>query len=221
MKKVSVIIPVYNQKDLVYRCLDSIPKRNDIEIIVINDGSEDKTLERLMKYKEFIYPELKIITYNENKGVSYARNMGIDESSGEYLLMVDSDDYLYGNKFDEIIDKHLNKADFIYYDMEDNRNNVFKANESNYKQRCGMFKFIRRSFIGDERFTVGMQYAEDKDFSSRLIDKHPSVYFTNILMYHYNYPRIGSLSFLGQNNNWHFNTNVVYCRWINVELIHS
>ena len=169
MKKVSVIIPVYNQKDLVYRCLDNIPKRNDIEIIVINDGSEDKTLERLMKYKEFIYPELKIITYNENKGVSYARNMGIDESSGEYLLMVDSDDYLYGNKFDEIIDKHLNKADFIYYDMEDNRNNVFKVNESNYKQRCGMFKFIRRSFIGDERFTVGMQYAEDKDFSSRLI----------------------------------------------------
>lgn len=197
--KVSVIIPVYNQEELVIRCLDSIPKRKDIEIIVINDGSTDNTILSLEKYQEEVYENLKIITYDKNKGVSYARNQGLKVAKGEYILMVDSDDYIFPNEFERIMDKYLKGRDMIYYNMEDNYHKVYTCNEQNYICRWGMFKFIRRDFIKRLRFSVGKQYAEDKEFTMKLLDRNPRLVFTGLTMYHYNYPRSGSLSAIGEN----------------------
>lgn len=70
--KISVIIPVYNQQDLVIKAIDSIPKRDDIEIIVIDDGSIDNTWNNLLEYRNK-HPEILnlILLYNEgNKGVA-------------------------------------------------------------------------------------------------------------------------------------------------------
>jgi len=197
--KVSVIIPVYNQQDLVIRCLDSVPKRKDIEIIVINDGSTDNTILSLQKYQDEVYENLKIITYDKNKGVSYARNQGLKVAKGEYILMLDSDDYIFSNEFERIMDKYLKGRDMIYYNMEDNNKNVYTCNEQNYTCRWGMFKFIRRDFIKKLRFRVGKQYAEDKEFTMKLLDRDPRLTFTGLTMYHYNYPRSGSLSAIGEN----------------------
>jgi len=196
--KVSVIIPVYNQEYLIERCLNSIPKRKDIEIIVVNDGSFDETLQVLELYKENTYKDLIIITYKENKGVSYARNQGLDIAQGKYVLMVDSDDYIFGDVFNTIVRRHLKNADMIFYDMEDNGKKVYRCREQTYQNRWGMFKFIRRSFIGDTRFVVGKQYAEDRVFTMELFEKNPKIKLTNLIMYHYNYPRSGSLSAIGE-----------------------
>lgn len=198
--KVSIIIPAYNSEKWIKKCLDSIPKRNDIEIICINDGSRDDTFKEILKYRDKKYDKLMTIHIEENKGVSYARNQGIDVADGEYLLMLDSDDYIDGDVFNKIVDNYLNgEYEMVFYDMENNGKFRFVANQDNYKSKYGMFKFIKREFLGDLRFSVGLQYAEDKELHLKLMEKYPKCYFTHLLMYHYNYPRSGSLSAIGEN----------------------
>lgn len=97
--KYSVIIPVYNAEKTIERCLQSLfsQKRKDVEIIVINDGSTDKSGEIISEYAA--YHENLIWISHENKGVSAARNLGIETASGVYLLFVDSDDFVSKDYF--------------------------------------------------------------------------------------------------------------------------
>lgn len=198
--KCSVIIPCYNSEKWIRDCLKSVPKRNDIEIICINDGSTDKTLGYLKNFKAFGNRNIIIIDYNENKGVSYARNQGIDKAKGEYLLMLDSDDYIDGDIFNEIVDNYLDgENDMVFYNMKNNVKYEFKSDQNNYQTKYGNFKFIKKSFLGDLRYTVGKQYAEDKELHLKLMEKYPLCYFTHKVMYYYNWPRKGSLSAIGEN----------------------
>jgi glycosyltransferase involved in cell wall biosynthesis len=93
MPKISIIIPVYNAENYLEECLLSISQQTfgDFEILAINDGSTDRSLEILKKYqaKE---PRLQVIS-QENKGVSAARNLGLDNAKGEYIAFVDADDF--------------------------------------------------------------------------------------------------------------------------------
>lgn len=197
--KVSIIIPCWNSEKWVLDCLKSIPKRNDIEIICINDGSTDRTIGYLTNFEKYSKQNVKIIDYKENKGVSYARNQGIDVADGEYIVMLDSDDYIYPKVFNNIVDNYLDKDyDMVFYNMENNVKYVFKSDQNNYQCKYGNFKFIRREFLGDLRYTVGKQYAEDKELHLKLMEKYPQCYFTHKVMYHYNYPRKGSLSAIGE-----------------------
>lgn len=199
--KVSIIIPCWNSIGWIEACLRSVPKRADIEIICIDDGSTDNTCGLILKYftSQKKFKNYEIIQSDCNKGVSAARNFGIDIAKGEYILMLDSDDYIYPKVFNDIVDNYLDKDyDMVFYNMENNVKYVFKADQNNYQCKYGNFKFIKREFLGDMRYVVGMQYAEDKDLHLRLMKKYPSCYFTNQTMYHYNYPRKGSLSAIGE-----------------------
>lgn len=102
--KFSIIIPVYNVEKFLERCLKSICelKLEDKEIILINDGSTDNSLEILEKYIK-IYPKnIKIIS-QKNQGVSKARNVGIENSIGEYILFIDSDDFIDPKQTEKIL----------------------------------------------------------------------------------------------------------------------
>lgn len=94
MPKVSVIIPVYNTEEYLEKCLYSIVNQtlNEIEIICVDDGSTDNSLQILKKYAENDN-RIKVIT-QENSGAAVARNNGIDNAKGEYLYFIDSDDYV-------------------------------------------------------------------------------------------------------------------------------
>ncbi|WP_290146496.1 glycosyltransferase family 2 protein [Paramuribaculum intestinale] len=102
---ISVIIPAFNVEQYISECLDSILRQQykDIEIIVINDGSTDCTLDILIEYSSK-YSNIIIID-QENSGQSTARNKGIKEAKGEYIVFVDSDDWLPS---DDILQKLIN-----------------------------------------------------------------------------------------------------------------
>lgn len=91
MDKVSIIIPVYNAENYIEKCLDSILQQeyDNKEIIVINDGSTDKSEEIISRYFE----KIKYIK-KENSGLSDTRNVGIEIATGKYLMFVDADDYI-------------------------------------------------------------------------------------------------------------------------------
>lgn len=197
--KVSVVIPAYNQEELLKRCIESIPIREDVEIIVINDGSTDKTKETAYECKKN-NPNVKVITYKTNKGVSYARNKGIDKALGEYIVFIDSDDYVDTNVFNDIVDNDLNLVDIVFYNMVDNNGEEYIVNNYRVMNRVGAFKFVKRNFIGDTRFKLRLQYGEDACFHQALMFKNPTIKCTDKLMYHYNFPREGSLTNLYQIN---------------------
>ena len=92
--KVSVIIPIYNAEKYLAECLDSILNQTlqDIEIICVNDGSRDHSLDILDKYAK--KDARVVVTTQENSGQSSARNAGMDMARGEYISFVDSDDYI-------------------------------------------------------------------------------------------------------------------------------
>ncbi|GHV21412.1 hypothetical protein AGMMS49959_10480 [Planctomycetales bacterium] len=101
--QISVIIPVYNTEKYLRRCLDSVLKQTlrEIEIIGVNDCSPDNSLAILREYAARD-ARIKIIDFPENKGVSVARNAGIDAALGEYLGFVDSDDTLDLNFYEKL-----------------------------------------------------------------------------------------------------------------------
>lgn len=98
MPKVSVIIPVYNAEKYIEQCISSIANQTmkDIEILAINDGSTDESLALLDKLSEKYRGKLKVFT-KDNGGAGSARNVGIENASGEFIKFVDADDYLQAN----------------------------------------------------------------------------------------------------------------------------
>jgi len=111
MKRLSVIIPMYNVEPFVERCLLSLERqdipRKEYEIICINDGSPDNSKGIVSKMQKE-YDNIILID-QQNQGVSRARNNGIDKASGEYLMFIDPDDYVAGKSFDRILRSVKNK----------------------------------------------------------------------------------------------------------------
>ena len=127
MFKVSVIVPVYNMEKYLEKCLDSLLGQTleEIEIIVIDDGSKDSSPEILKRYSE-IYGKLKYFT-KENGGLSDARNCGLIHAAGEYIGYLDSDDFADPDMYEVMYDKAKeNGSDIVecnihhtYEDYED------------------------------------------------------------------------------------------------------
>ena len=92
---VSIIIPVYNVEPYLEECILSLLNQTYVntELLFINDASTDKSLELLEQYC-LIDNRISIINLKENKGPGYARNIGIENAHGEYILFVDADDYI-------------------------------------------------------------------------------------------------------------------------------
>lgn len=103
--KVSVIVPVYNVEKYLGRCIESLINQTftNIEIILVNDGSTDRSLEIIEKYKEKD-KRIKLIN-NKNMGVSYSRNIGIKKSIGKYIMFIDSDDWIDKDTIDIMYNK--------------------------------------------------------------------------------------------------------------------
>ena len=128
--KISVIMPVYNVERYLRACLDSIVTQtlSDIEVIAVNDGSTDNSLDILEEYQNRFADQLQVFT-TENKGVSHARNYGLARASGEYILFVDSDDFIEQDMCEKLYDKAV----------KDNNDIVI----------CGRYNVYERENIGE------------------------------------------------------------------------
>lgn len=116
--KVSVIIPVYNTEKYLKKCLDSLVNQtlDDFEIIIVDDGSTDSSPKIIDEYKQKYFEFVKVIS-KENGGQATARNVGIMESSGEYIGFVDSDDEVDVNMFEAMYNKaKQNSLDYVECD---------------------------------------------------------------------------------------------------------
>ena len=119
MINLSIIVPVYNTSQYLKKCLNSIlvQAKEQIEIIVINDGSNDNSEEIIQKYKNE-NPNLIKYYKKENTGIADTRNFGISKAIGKYILFVDSDDYIKENLIEEL-EKYIDKdMDIVKFKLE-------------------------------------------------------------------------------------------------------
>ena len=100
----SLIIPNRNCLDLLERCLDSVPRRDDIQIIVVDDASDPKVVD-FEKYRSLADEHVEIIFTTEGLGAGYARNVGLRHAHGKWLMFLDSDDFLLPSALD-LIDRY-------------------------------------------------------------------------------------------------------------------
>ena len=117
MPKLSIVIPVYRVQDYLPACLDSaiLPGREDYEIIVVDDGSPDRSGEIAEDYARR-HPGLIRVLHQPNGGLGAARNTGIEAAKGEYLLFLDSDDSLAPGAVEEMLEELRQPCDILIFD---------------------------------------------------------------------------------------------------------
>ena len=139
----SIIVPVYNTEKYIEKSMDSIMKAidKDCEVIFVNDGSTDKSKEKIMEFMEKLPEEYKEnfrYTEKENKGLADTKNVGIELSRGKFISVVDSDDYI-SDDFYKIARRYVNDYDIIIYDVyvvfeKDKKLNYVSRAKSDWKE---------------------------------------------------------------------------------------
>ncbi len=110
----SIIIPHKNTPKLLQRCLDSIPKRNDLHVIVVDDNSDPGKVD-FDHFPGYDRDDVELIFTKEGKGAGYARNVGMKHICGKWVLFADSDDYFYPDAFNELDNYCDSDFDIIYF----------------------------------------------------------------------------------------------------------
>ena len=129
--KVSVIIPVYNTENYLKKCLDSVLAQTlkEIEIICVDDGSTDKSLDIVKRYQEI--DNRFIILKQNNQFAGAARNNGLKIARGEYIAFLDADDFYVTNALEQLYEKAKRyKLDFIkgrFYYLNDKNNDIYES----------------------------------------------------------------------------------------------
>lgn len=215
MVKYSFIVPVYNTSKYLKKCLDSLVKQTfkDFEIIIVNDGSTDNSSNIISKYQD-TYKNIKVIN-QKNEGLSMARNNGVKEANGEYLIFIDSDDYVEKNLLKEV-DKEIKDAEVLRYQViseDEDGSNKIDFNEEAFDMVNGYqaFKYLsnyhfvepawcyafKKDYYVNNKFSFKKDvYHEDFGLIPYVIYKARKVKSISYLGYHY-VQRNGSI----MNNN--------------------
>ena len=217
--KVSIVIPVYNTERYLKRCLDSITAQTlrDIEIILVDDGSTDGSSD-IADAIQSMYasspnnlitssPAIKVI-HQSNAGLSAARNTGIAVAQGDYILFVDSDDYLQPNVLGILMEQvgrdNLDVLRFRYQNVRESGDAFAPYKDmTNYNDysstptdgltflnermgtQCYAVQFlVRREIVLQEQFTPGI-YFEDTDWTPRMLLRAKRVASSDLVVYNY------------------------------------
>ena len=215
MGKVSIIIAAYNIERYIDRCIDSCVKQtySNIEIIIVNDGSSDKTLDRI-EARALDDRRIKVITQN-NSGLIEARKKGYYNASGDYILFLDGDDWIDEKTIETLYNKAIDgKYDVVgykyilAYDNNINKKNQEYGSYENLEEYdflklvlLGKIvphvvnKFIKKSFIekNNVEFPKDISFAEDLALSCSIGIHKPKACVLNEYLYYY-YQRTDALT---------------------------
>lgn len=203
---ISVVIPVYNVERYIRQCLESVINQTyrNLQIIIVDDGSTDKSGEICDEYAA--RDDRVTVIHQENAGAGAAKNTGLDMASGEYLAIIDSDDYIEENMYEIMLQRLKdNNADVVQclfdnvfvnakvsrsFSFNYNSNRIIKSKnylyEMLYDWKYAVFwnKLFRKSLLQDVRFPVGRKI-DDEFFTYKLICNAKKIININDCLYHY------------------------------------
>ncbi|MBQ4478000.1 MAG: glycosyltransferase family 2 protein [Bacteroidales bacterium] len=181
----SVIIPHKNRQEMLVRCLESIPRRDDVQIIVVDDNS-DPNLVDFENFPGLNDNHIEVYFTKEGKGAGYARNVGLEHAKGKWVLFADSDDW-YLDNLSEMMDRYVDSdSDMLvfrqkrvdangiekdcYYDkMFDAAITTGELKEIIYYYACPIARFIRRNIIKQNNIKFQqVRYSNDVMFSLKV-----------------------------------------------------
>ena len=213
-EKISVIIPVFNRADKIKRCLNSVfaQEYKNIEIIVIDDKSTDNSVEVINSVKG---DRIKLIALNKNGGVSNARNVGIENATGDYIAFIDSDDYIEPDMFkimltlavkydldvvlsdldmregDKSVGLKISLTPNKVYSTEEIKRDILPKFSYPGKDNLGLYSFstklYKREILikNNIRFDKNISYSEDKLFVIEVFANCKSLLYTDNSFYRY------------------------------------
>lgn len=206
MPKVSIIVPAYNVEQYISKCIDTLVNQTleDIEIIIINDGSKDNTVD-VIKQKMDECNDKRILFFSkENGGLSDTRNFGIKKASGEYIAFVDSDDYVETDMFELMYNKAKEQSyDIVACDVNckyPNKDVLIKSGISASKTNMDIDdrkeliltayvvawnKIYKRELFTEDRLFMKNIWYEDVLFFYKLIPYINSIGIVEKKLYHY------------------------------------
>lgn len=244
-EKISVIVPVYNVEKYLDECLSSIVNQTykNLEIICINDGSTDNSLKILERYQD---KDKRITIINqENHGVSYARNVGINLAKGSYISFVDPDDIIALNTYETAINKMEHDVDILIWGYNSLPNSAWWAwagispNLVCNTQTAKAFfegknvsvvvwnKLYKISMLKENalKFDENLSVSEDVEFNMLGFPMAKKIQFISDKLYNYRIKREGSLTDTHKQNNLAKNHRIMFetvlKKWKNVDILND
>lgn len=209
---VSIIVPVYNSQRTIERCLTSILEQTyrNLEIIVVDDGSTDNSVQIINKYK--VDGRIHLVS-KKNGGVSSARNTGLSIAKGDFIQFVDSDDYLSSNMTERLVtlittnncdlvicgykyingNRELHLPKQLYYGTDVIKNAFLRLWETTYIN-IPWNKLYRRALCKDISFPLEVTLGEDLIFNIQYLKKCQRVFVSDELLYNYYWAGEGKLT---------------------------
>ena len=211
--KVSVIIPVWNVEKYLEKCLDSVVNQTlqDIEIIVVNDGSPDNSQTIIDRFKNERPTKITALKV-ENGGQGVARNIGLDIAKGEYISFIDSDDWIDLDMLEVMYNEAINNnCDVVVCDMVDHYPTYdvyhdctnFKKPLEKTPSACN--KIFSRKFINNVKFVGNRLWYEDFNWSLKLLPQTKNVGTISRGMYHCTCREVSTMT----NNNSVKNLDII------------
>lgn len=201
MAIVTIIVPVYNASQYLNRCIDSLVNQTirDIEIILVDDGSTDDSL--LICRKLALKDKRIIIVEQENCGVSIARNRGIEISNGEFIILLDSDDWLALNTVEVLLaEQQKENSDCVVFGFNQTSGNIWAPQEEKIYKNLSALKKVFSYWLNTELlsssvnklykkklikrlYPVGMAFDEDLLFSLDYLEQCQCISFIKAPLY--------------------------------------
>ncbi len=237
----SIIIPVYNSEKFIKNTIYSIvkQKKDNFEIIIINDNSKDKTLYYCKKLKEK-YPCIKIINNKKNIGVGSSRNIGIKEAIGDYIIFVDSDDGLYPkslnfieknifiNQIPQVVFVRFQKSTYPNSNLELIQDNIKNKNKANNFLKylnttnfpfadCWLFVVQRKFLLSKKIYFADIRFGESEIFVVKILTQMKKFIFMSNLFY----DKKDRDSSLNHSNDYNATLSVLisiidFCKYLNL-----
>lgn len=208
----SIIVPCYNAEKTIERCILSVLKQNHCkyELILVNDGSSDRTLEICEKYHNFD-SRVKLLSH-KNRGVSFSRNQGLRVACGDFILFLDADDWIENGFLEKAFVELSTNIDILYFGF----NRVYAdkivyystikeilARYDNDRKEFNPYvtringvvwgKFYKKELLKDILFNELLPICEDADFNYRVLKKAKNLVYWNCCGYNYLYSNSSTL----------------------------